>query len=168
MGLFPGAPVYTSIYDRGRMPAAYRAWDIRTTFMQWLPGVTVNHQKYLPLYPLAFGRTDLSGYDLVISNKSGFCHGVRTRRDGRGATHVCYCLTPTRYIWLYDQYRARERIGGVASAVLQPLLAWLRRWDKAAAQRVDHFIAISSEVQRRIRGIYGLSLIHISEPTRPY
>ena len=166
--LFPGTPVYTSIYDQARMPATYRAWDIRTTFMQRLPGVTTHHQNYLPLYPLAFGRTDLSGYDLVLSNKSGFCHGVRTAQVGQRATHVCYCLTPTRYLWLYDQYRARERIGGVTSAALQPVLAWLRRWDLAAAQRVDHFIAISSEVQQRIRTIYGLSLIHISEPPRPY
>jgi glycosyltransferase involved in cell wall biosynthesis len=162
--LFPGAPVYTSIYDRGHMPAAYQAWDIRTTFMQRLPGVTTNHQKYLPLYPLAFGRTDLSAYDLVLSNKSGFCHGVRTARDVRRATHVCYCLTPTRYLWLYDQYRAREHIGGLASAVLQPMLAWLRRWDKAAARRVDHFIAISSEVQERIRTIYGRESVIIHPP----
>lgn len=153
--LYPGAPIFTSIYDRERMPAAYRSWDIRTTFMQRLPGVTTHHQKYLPLYPLAFGRTDLSGFDLVISNKSGFCHGVRTQGAGRRATHICYCLTPTRYLWLYDQYRAREHIDSVTSAALQPLLAWLRRWDLAAAQRVDHFIAISSEVQQRIRPIYG-------------
>jgi glycosyltransferase involved in cell wall biosynthesis len=162
--LFPGAPIYTSIYDRERMPAAYRTWNIRTTFMQRLPGVTANHQRYLPLYPLAFGHTDLSGYDLVLSNKSGFCHGVRTQRDGRCATHVCYCLTPTRYLWLYDQYRARERIGGLTSAALQPLLAWLRRWDLAAAQRVDHFIAISSEVQQRIRTIYGRESVVIHPP----
>jgi len=164
VAMFPGAPVYTSIYDRERMPAAYRRWDIRTTFMQRLPGVTTNHQRYLPLYPLAFGRTDLSGYDLVLSNKSGFCHGVRTQRGSQRATHVCYCLTPTRYLWLYDQYRARERIGGVTSAALQPLLAWLRRWDLAAAQRVDHFIAISSEVQQRIRTIYGRESVVIHPP----
>lgn len=162
--MFPGAPVYTSIYDRERMPPAYRAWDIRTTFMQRLPGVTTHHQKYLPLYPLAFGRTDLSGYDLVMSNKSGFCFGVRTQGDGRRATHICYCLTPTRYLWLYDQYRARERIGAFTSAALQPLLAWLRRWDLAAAQRVDHFIAISSEVQQRIRTIYGRESAIIHPP----
>ncbi len=164
VGLFPGAPVYTSIYDRARMPAAYRTWNIRTSFMQRLPGVTTSHQRYLPLYPLAFGRTDLSDYDLVVSNKSGFCHGVRTQRDGRRATHVCYCLTPTRYLWLYDQYRARERIDAFTSAALQPVLAWLRRWDLAAAQRVDHFIAISSEVQQRIRTIYGRESVVIHPP----
>ncbi len=166
--LFPGAPIYTSMYAPERMPPAYREWPIRTSFMQGLPGVTRHHQAYLPLYPLAFAGTDLRGYDLVLSNKSGFCHGVRTRgRDGEPgprATHVCYCLTPTRFLWLYDQYRERERIGPGTNALLQPLLALLRRWDWAAAQRVDHFVAISREVQRRIRAIYGRESVVIHPP----
>ena len=77
VGMVPGAPVYTSIYAPERMPEHYRAWDIRTSFMQRLPGVAAHHQKYLAFYPLAFQQMDLSGYDLVLSNKSGFCHGVR-------------------------------------------------------------------------------------------
>ena len=36
---FPGAPVYTSIYWRDGMPPAYRSWDIRTTWMNRLPGI---------------------------------------------------------------------------------------------------------------------------------
>jgi glycosyltransferase involved in cell wall biosynthesis len=162
--LFPGAPVFTSIYDRATMPAAYQRWDIHTTFMQQLPGVAHHHQKYLPLYPLAFGRTDLSDFALVVSNKSGFCHGVRTQRGERRAIHVCYCLTPTRYLWLFDQYREREQINPALGALLQPLLAHLRRWDYAAAQRVDHFIAISSEVQRRIREIYQRESVIVYPP----
>ncbi|NJN84618.1 MAG: glycosyltransferase family 4 protein, partial [Caldilineaceae bacterium] len=67
------------MYAPQRMPDAYRSWAIHTSFMQHLPGVIDHHQRYLPIYPLAFGRTDLSAYDLVISNKSGFCHGVKTR-----------------------------------------------------------------------------------------
>lgn len=162
--LFPGAPVYTSMYDPARMPDAYRGWDIRTTFMQRLPGYSSHHQAYLPVYPLAFGRMDLSGYDLVLSNKSGFCHGVRTRNGSRKALHVCYCLTPTRFLWLYEQYREREQIGGLVNAGLQPLLALLRRWDWAAAQRVDHFVAISTAVQERIRAIYGRESVVIHPP----
>lgn len=158
VALFPAAPVYTSIYAAAQMPATYGTWDIRPSFMQRLPGVMQRHQSYLPVYPLAFGGMDLSGYDLVLSNKSGFCHGVRTRHrthHDRRALHICYCLTPTRFLWLYDQYREREQIGGLLNAVLQPVLALLRRWDWAAAQRVDHFLAISSTVQERIRAIYG-------------
>lgn len=162
--LFPDAPIYTSMYAPDRMPEQYRAWDIRTSFMQGLPAVTRHHQKYMPVYPLAFANTNLSDYDLVISNKSGFCHGVRTADSQRKALHVCYCLTPTRFLWLFDQYRARENIGGLTSAALQPLLHVLRQWDYAAAQRVDHFVAISTEVQQRIRAIYHRDSVVIHPP----
>lgn len=166
VALFPAAPVYTSIYAPARMPPAYRAWPIHTSFMQRLPGIAGHHQHYLPLYPLAFGRMDLSGYDLVVSNKSGFCHGVQTARpqSPQRAVHVCYCLTPTRFLWLYDQYREREQIGPGQDLALRPLLALLRRWDWAAAQRVDHFVAISRVVQERIRRIYGRASVVVHPP----
>lgn len=173
VALFPQAPVYTSMYAPAQMPDAYRRWSIRTSFMQRLPAVATHHQAYLPLYPLAFERMDLSGYDLVLSNKSGFCHGVQTHngharqheeRQPHKAIHVCYCLTPTRFLWLYDHYREREQIGGGLHAVLQPVLRLLRRWDWQAAQRVDHFVAISSTVQKRIETIYGRESVVIHPP----
>lgn len=151
MGMFPGAPVFTSMYAPHAMPAAYRSWDIRTSFMQRLPGVLTHHQTYLPLYPLAFGRMDLRGYDLILSNKSGFCHGVPIPE---GALHICYCLAPTRFLWQYEAYRAREALPAALDLAMKPLIARLRRWDYAAAQRVDHFIAISTEIQERIRRFY--------------
>ena len=150
--MFPAAPVFTSMYAPEIMPAAYRAWDIRTTFMQRLPGVFTHHQAYMPIYPLAFSRVDLRGYDLILSNKSGFCHGVPAPS---GATHVCYCLAPTRFLWQYELYREREQLGPAVDAVLKPAVALLRRWDYAAAQRVHHFIAISTEIQERIRRFYN-------------
>ena len=164
VALFPGAPIYTSMYGPDKMPDSYRNWPIRTSFMQRLPRVTNCHQAYLPLYPVAFQTTDLSGFDLILSNKSGFCHGVRARRGNHKALHVCYCLTPTRFLWLYEQYRQRENIGGLLDLGLQPLLAMLRRWDYAAAQRVDHFIAISSTVQERIRTIYDRESVVVHPP----
>jgi glycosyltransferase involved in cell wall biosynthesis len=166
VGLFPTAPVYTSIYAAEQMPDTYRAWEIHTSFMQRLPAVATHHQPYLPLYPLAFRQMDLSHYDLVLSNKSGFCHGVITANQaaGRKAVHVCYCLTPTRFLWLYEQYRRREQINLGLHMVLQPVLALLRRWDWAAAQRVDHFIAISAEVQTRIAHIYNRDSVVIHPP----
>ena len=111
--LFPGSPVYTSMYGPDLMPASYRSWDIRTSYMQRLPGVTTHHQAYLPFYPTAFERFDFSGYDLVLSNKSGFCHGVITPPE---TLHICYCLTPTRFLWMYDAYRQREGLGDQPSA----------------------------------------------------
>lgn len=150
--MFPGAPVYTSIYAPKLMPASYAAWEIHTSFMQRLPGVATHHQSYLPFYPLAFEQFDLSGYDLALSNKSAFCHGVITPPE---TLHICYCLTPTRFLWMYESYRQREGLGKAADAALRPALAALRQWDRLAADRVDHFIAISRVVQARIRKFYG-------------
>lgn len=161
--LFPDAPIYTSMYAPEKMPAHYRSWPIHTSYMQALPGVTTHHQAYLPFYPSAFSRFDLSDYDLVLSNKSGFCHSVRTHRQNRRALHVCYCLTPTRFLWMYEQYREREQLGS-ASLLAKPLLQLLRRWDWQAAQRVDRFIAISTTVQERIRRIYGQESVVIHPP----
>jgi glycosyltransferase involved in cell wall biosynthesis len=159
--LFPEAPIYTSMYGPDRMPAEYDSWDIRTSFMQRLPGVTRRHQAYMPLYPLAFRTFDLRGYDLILSNKSGFCHGVRAQP---GAVHICYCLTPTRFLWMYDSYRRREDIRPLADVVVRSLLGRLRRWDYDAAQRVHHFIAISSAVQERIRRFYDRESVVIHPP----
>ncbi len=160
-GMFPNAPIYTSIYWRDQMPAAYHQWLIRVSFMDRLPGVYRHHQPYLPLFPLAFERFDLAGFDLVLSNKSGFCHGVH---PPPGARHVCYCLTPTRYVWDFDSYAEREGLGPAVRLALRPLLSWLRRWDRDAAQRVDQFIAISTEVQRRISRFYGRESVIIHPP----
>jgi len=160
-GMFPNSPIYTSIYWRDQMPAAYRQWPIRVSFMDRLPGVYRHHQRYLPLYPLAFERFDLAGFDLVLSNKSGFCHGVH---PPPGARHVCYCLTPTRYVWDFEAYAEREGLGPAVRLALRPLLGWLRRWDRDAAQRVDQFIAISTEVQRRIRRSYDRESVIIHPP----
>ncbi len=160
VGMFPRAPIYTSMYWREGMPETYRAWNIRITWMNHLPGIYRHHQPYLPLYPLAFARLDLSGYDLVLSNKSGFCHGVRAGE----AAHICYCLTPTRYVWDFDAYAAREALPPVLRTVLRPLVALLCRWDYQAAQRVDHFVAISTEVQARIRRTYGRDSVVIHPP----
>ncbi len=159
--MYPAAPVYTSIFAPEKMPAAMQAWDIRTNWMDKLPGIHDHHQPYLPLYPLAFGGVDLRKYDVVLSNKSGFCHGVQVRPD---AYHIDYCLTPTRYVWMPDAYLQREGFGRAVEMAMRPLLAWLRRWDYEAAQRVTHFIAISTEVQQRIRRYYHRESMIIFPP----
>ena len=149
--MFPQAPIYTSMYWPQAMPPFYRQWDIRTSWLDRLPLIKAHHQPFLPFYPLAFQGFDLSGYDLVLSNKSGFCHGVRT---SPATTHICYCLTPTRYLWDFEGYIAQEGRGPLARLLVPPLLEPLRRWDLAAAERVTAFVAISREVQTRISAFY--------------
>ena len=159
--MYPQAPIYTSMYWPQAMPQEYCSWDIHTSFMNRLPFVKRYHQPFLPLYPLAFEGFDFAGYDLVISNKSGFCHGIITSPD---TLHICYCLTPTRFLWDYPGYVQREGLRRLARLALPPFLNYLRVWDRAAADRADHFIAISRTVQRRIAKYYRRDSIVIQPP----
>lgn len=150
--LYPDAPVYTSIYDPQVMPASYREWDIRTSWMQQLPGWRRFFRHYLPLYPSAFESFDLSGYDLILSSSSAFAKGVI---PAPGARHICYCHTPMRFAWRTESYVERERIGGLHRLVLPLILSHVRLWDVATCNRVDSFIANSQAVADRIRRYYG-------------
>jgi glycosyltransferase involved in cell wall biosynthesis len=150
-GMYPSSPIYTSLYAPDIMPTSYHTWDIRPLWSDHLPGIHTRHQPYLPLYPLAWGGLDLSDYDVVLSNKSGFCHGVRA---GDETLHICYCLAPTRYVWNLPAYIEREGLGSLTAAALRPLIGLLRRWDFAAARRVHRFIAISTDIQARIKTYY--------------
>ena len=159
--LYPASPVYTSIFDRSHMPAHFQDWDIRTLWIDRLPNIYRRHQAYLPLYPFAWNNLRIQDCDVILSNKSGFCHGLRYSPK---SLHICYCLTPTRYVWQLDNYLAGEDLGGAMQSLLRPLVALLRRWDYAAAQRVSHFIAISTAVKERISRYYQRSSTVIYPP----
>jgi glycosyltransferase involved in cell wall biosynthesis len=148
--LYPDAPVFTSIFAPAVFPQ-YRGWDIRVSFLDQLPFIHHHHQPFLPLYPLAFESLDLRGFDTIVSITSAFAHGVKIPR---GARHICYCLTPARFLWNYADYVQREQIGRVAKIALPLVVGPLRGWDARAARRVNAFIAISRVVQKRIREFY--------------
>jgi len=149
--LFPDAPVFTSTYWPAAMPEAYRTWDIRVSFLERLPLARQNQRLLLPFYPLAFESLDLRGYDIVLSITSAFAHGVHVPSD---AQHICYCLTPARFLWNYPEYVERERIGRLPRAVLPLFIRHLRAWDRRAADRVTRFVAISEKVRERITRSY--------------
>ncbi len=158
--LYPQRPVYTSIYAPEIMPDYYREWDIRTLWLDRLPGIYRHHQPYLPIYPVGWGGLDLSEYDVILSNKSGFCHGLQHG----DSIHICYCLAPTRYVWQLDNYVSREGFSKPIELALRPLVNRLKRWDYNAAQRVTHFIAISTEIQERIKTYYDRDSVIIYPP----
>lgn len=159
--IFPDAPIYTSIYDPQRVDPAFQKMDIRTSFMQKLPLVTKHHQPYLPFYPFAMESLDLRGYDLVLSSSSAFGKGVITRPE---TMHICYCHTPMRWCWNYDEYVEREHLGKAARRVLPFLITGLRVWDQTSAMRVDSFIANSPVVADRIQKYYRREAVVIPPP----
>lgn len=158
---FPSAPVYTTVALPKMLPSRLREADIRTSAMQRLPAMDRRFRHYFMLYPFAVENFDLSQYDLIFSSSSGYAKGVRRKRN---TIHVCYCHTPMRWVWHYDDYVSRERFGPGTRSLL-PLCLWgLRKWDLRAAQQPNYYIANSRLVADRIRKIYGREAFVIPPP----
>ena len=49
--VFPDAPIYTLVYDENNMPAWFKDYDIRTTYLQKLPFATKLYRAMLPWMP---------------------------------------------------------------------------------------------------------------------
>lgn len=158
--LYPDADVFTHVYAPEAMSSTIRNANVRTSFIQKLPGAKKHYQKYLPLMPMALEELDLRGYDLVISSESGPAKGVITAPDAR---HVCYCHSPMRYLWdHYHDYKAAA--GPVARLMMPYLFHRLREWDFASAGRVDQFVANSSFIQKRIGKAYRRDALVVHPP----
>lgn len=158
--LYPGAPTFTLVYEPKRANPSFADKDIRTSFIQRLPLGRRRYQWYLNLMPIAVESYDLMEYDVVISSSSAFAKGVVTRPE---TLHVCYCHTPTRYLWSdMHSYVQEFPTNRVIKSILPYFLNRLRQWDRLAADRVDEYVANSRPVQRRIEKYYRRSsaLIH--------
>lgn len=145
--MFPEAPIFTSMWNREVVPR-FNGCDVRVTWMQRLPGIGRRPRAYAALYPLAFVGLNLTDFDLVISLTSSFAKGIRV---ADGATHVCYCLSPSNFVWRPAAYFTSPMQRRLAS----PLLAWLRAWDRWAARQPDAYLANSAAVAKRISSHYG-------------
>ena len=150
--VYPDAPIYTSIYLSDNLPESFKKMDIRTSFMQKLPFLKKHFKKYLPLYPMAFESFNLKEYDIILSSSSAFAKGVQ---KATGACHVCYCYTPMRFAWDYDNYIAKECFGNLERQLLPFVISKLKKWDLETKDRVDHYIAISDNIRKRIKRCYG-------------
>lgn len=150
--IFPEAPVFTSIYQPENMPDSFKKMDIRVTFMQKFPFLDRFYKKYFMLYPIAMKSLKVKDFDLIISSSSSFAKGVRKRKN---AVHVCYCYTPTRFVWYYNSYIKKENFSKIISTFLLPLfIKSLKKWDLKAVEGVDKFIAISNHIKNKIKACY--------------
>ncbi len=146
--IFPEADLYTSVYNKEKADWA-KVFNIKASFLQNFPLAKSSHQLFATLMPIAFESLTFDGYDLVISVTSESAKGIITKP---GTLHVCYCLTPNRYLWSsFNDYFKNPLL----RLISKPAVLYLRNWDKIAAQRPDKFIAISTAVQDRIKKYYG-------------
>jgi glycosyltransferase involved in cell wall biosynthesis len=162
--IWPEAPIFTLIYDKQRTGLAFEGRKIKTSFLQNVPFVKAHHRPFLMLMPLGVEKFDLSNYDLVISDSASFAKGIIVRPKTR---HICYCHTPTRYVWDDSHKYIREfSYPGFIKNLVPPFLSYLRLWDEAASARPDSYLANSHFVAQRIKKYYDRSSTVIYPPVR--
>ena len=155
-GIWPAAPIYTSLYRSGSTHGDFAGREIRTSPLDRLP-VDRRFRLLAPLYPLAFRSLGTLSQELVVISSSGWAHGVRTAPE---SLHVVYCHTPARWLYATGDYLGRRRLGGLARLPLAPF----RRWDRTAARRADAYIANARLVRDRIRVAYGIDAEIVHPP----
>jgi len=151
--IYPQAPLYTLAHDPKKIRDFFNGLDIQTSFIQRLPFSLSHLRWYLGLMPAAIEAFNLAPFDVIISSASAFGKGAITPPR---SLHICYCHTPTRYLWS-DANAYVDDLGGGAlvKKILPLILNRLRMWDQLAAQRVDYFIANSRFVAGRIKRYYN-------------
>jgi glycosyltransferase involved in cell wall biosynthesis len=153
--IFPQAVIYTLLYDKKKVEKRFKDRQIEASIIQKLPFGVKRYKWYLGLMPMAVEFFDLREFDLVISDTSSFAKGVITLPE---IPHICYCHTPTRYLWSdTHQYINELKYNKYLKKIISMVLNRLRIWDFVAASRVDYFIANSNTVKNRIKKYYRRS-----------
>ncbi len=151
--LYPKAPIFTLLYNNKKMKNIFPPEKINTSFLQSCPFAVKKYKWYLPLMPQATESYDLNEFDLILSSSSAFAKGIIAPSN---AVHICYCHTPTRYLWINSQNYINDlKYNKLIKKIINLNLTRLRIWDVLAAQRVDKFITNSKNVQKKIKKYYN-------------
>jgi len=143
--MFPEATFFTSYFDPKKAGWA-KDLKIKTSFIQYLPKIIrENRIASFPFYPYAFESFNFNDYELVISVTSSFAKSIITQPKTK---HICYLLTPTRFLWSHQKDYFKENIFN------KNYLEYLKQWDLAAAQRPDKIFSISETAKNRCKKYY--------------
>ena len=157
--IFPDADVFALVdfLNDEQRRIILKGKKTKTSFIQNLPFAKKKHRNYLPLFPSAVEKLDLSGYDLILSSSHSVAKGVKTNKN---QLHICYCHSPMRYAW--DS--ADEYLKGIKGSIAKLFINYLRKWDLISASNVTHFIANSHYIAEKINRIYNRSADVIYPP----
>lgn len=164
MRLYPDSAIGTLVYSQRLLPKSITKKEVIASCLNGMPGADRIYREMLPLHPWAIRRMQVpEGVRWILSSDAAMIKGVPVPQ---GVKHVCYCHSPPRYLWgMADQYVKNAGIKGALKGVaLKSVLGYLKRFDYAAAQRVDQFVANSRFVAGRIKRAYGRSSIVVYPP----
>jgi glycosyltransferase involved in cell wall biosynthesis len=151
--IFPACHIYTLVYMPDKISNKIKSRPIITSDLQKMPFVKSKYRTFLPFMPAQIESFNLKEYDLIISSSHCVAKGAIPHP---GQIHISYVFSPMRYIWdQFWNYFSREKVGFVKSKIAKYISTYLRTWDIASLNRVDHFIAISEFVKSRIKRFYN-------------
>lgn len=160
--IFPDAPIYTLVYDPKLARKILPGRTIRPSFLQKVPLARSSHRFFPLLMPVAAENFDFSYYDLVLSDSASYAKGIITSPN---TLHICFCHTPTRYVWDDCQKYIREfSFPNILKRFIPLGLNYVRLWDHLASSRVDAYIANSCLVAERIKKYYQRESTVIHSP----
>jgi glycosyltransferase involved in cell wall biosynthesis len=145
--VYPDADIFTLVHFPGSVSEAIESHIIHTSYVQRLPGNVENFRRYLPLFPHAIKKFDLSGYDFILSFSHCVAKGVKV---------------PQGLLHMRDSYL--NTLSNPQRMLAECVLNQLKNWDAKASSRVTHFIANSKNTQNRIREAYNKDSIVIYPP----
>jgi len=152
--IWPQAPIYTSVYNPKTAPWAENI-NIISSWLNHLPLARTHHELYPWLTSLAFESFDFSNFDIVISVTSAEAKAVITPPK---TLHICYCLTPTRYLWSHSSSYQHQPGLGVFNQLAKPVFkstkSYLKKIDLINSSRPDVYATISKTSQTRIKRYY--------------
>lgn len=152
--IWPEAPLYTAVYNPEKACWS-RGIKVIPSFINSVPLAKFHHEFFPWLMPFAFENFNFNDFDVVLSISSAEAKGIITQPD---TLHLCYCLTPTRYLWSNYQHYLNNPRYGIFNPMIRPFLKpgmqKLKAWDQVACKRPDIYLAISKTVQRRIKNYY--------------
>jgi glycosyltransferase involved in cell wall biosynthesis len=151
--LFPRATLYTlfdflSPAERAEISHGH---PVRVSRLNRLPGVRRYYRSLLIACTRAVEEFDLSRHDLVLSSSAALAKGVLT---GPGQLHVAYVHSPARYAWDMSHDYIASLDSALKRHVARRVLHRFRLWDMRTPASVDHFIANSEFIRRRIWKVY--------------
>lgn len=158
--IHPEADLYTLFHVPGSTSPRIDRLNIRASPLSKIWGSRRHYRALLPLFPWAIQRFHLEQYDLIVSVSHAVAKAIP---HDPGIPHLCYCLTPMRYIWTQSHHYLGT---GVRSQLSLPLVSALRSFDRKTSgpKNVDRFVATSRAVSQRIRDHYGRASTVLAPP----
>ena len=158
--LYPDATLYTLFYDRKKISPNLSRLKIKASFLQYFPGIKSYYRWLLPLLPWAIRSMKVEDADLVISSSHCVAKGIRVPDN---AYHVCYCHTPMRYLWGFQDVYFNRYLSPVR-LLMNAVFHFLKKWDLGTNERVDLFVANSEYIKKRIKTVYQRDSVVVHPP----